>query len=1540
MNLLSIHPKDSETCDSPGSFLRVLIAMPLFLLAPIFIAFGVDAPPDATSISPASDIHRFRVTEMVQMMVHSKINTPPTHLVAPFSNEFQLFLCPENIKVACSSSLDPQVTGTPQFSGFCADVSLAYTDTVISTTCPTIISRNWTLGDACGNESQCAQLITILDNTPPVLIMPETISGQVSCELINIESAIEFSQGNQNNGFLQEASTLFQSLNLIPEGSTDDCGDSFWAESGIEVLVGDCAYQLTLVCYFVATDECGNTSPALFTSITIADDTAPVMIQSVQEFEAVNCDAVPVPIAPAYTDNCDPAPTVALLEEIIPGDCPQSYTIQRVWLASDACGNTASDTLYITVSDNTPPSLLNLPADTIIACGESTNQPLVSVLDNCDPTASLEFYESVIPGICENNYTIIRTWKSKDACGNESKHQQTVQVIDDVAPNILSAPVDLLVTCAEEVPAPLVAIAYDECSGLMRSAGISTTQPGACPNQFVIERTWTFEDACSNVSSISQIITVSDTIAPELTVPAQVEFTCTLGELAEATAVDNCLETPVITFEDIPALDSNGYGLVQRIWTATDACGNVSSESQQISIVDDEAPVVICMDHSIYLDMNGTAEIGLEQFEPGVSDNCGIASLSLSKQEFDCTDIGENVVTLTAVDHAGNYGNCTAVITVQDTISPVALCKNVAVFLNSAGEASVTSAHVDDGSFDNCGVSELMIIAGKSTYSCSDELMNFVLTLSVSDESGNMSTCTSSVQVAISTDEDGDNVGDNCDLCYGDDATGDSDSDGICNDADLCPFYPDLIDGDSCTDLNGNEGVLQDCECHPGPLMVCTSPDACNYWDPENFPGLTEGIDYIISPEICTEPFACYTCQGTEGYGNGTLEINPEDDTNNNGICDNEEPSGCTSSSACNYSPAAAVDNGSCIEPEANCILCISSFPYFIFIDSDGDGVCNAQEIPGCTNVWACNFNPEATQNNGSCTFAEAGCSACMNGQSVPTDTDNDGVPDCEELFGCTNPLACNFNTDASEDNGSCITPEPNCSACAQVLGQWLLIPIDSDNDGICNADELSGCTVIFACNYNPEATNNDNSCIVPVANCTVCADDGLSLLIVDSDFDGICNAQELPGCTNPVACNYNPLATDNNGSCLVPVQGCTLCIGNFLVLQDADNDGICNASEIPGCTDPEAVNYDPAATDENGSCMYVISGCTDPAASNFNPSATENDGNCVYIIAGCTDPNANNFSAVAQTDDGSCNYLNCPNPRTLPYCARFNANNLSGFSQAQSPADHFDWLIQTGSTPSEGTGPESGQGMYGGYLYMEASEPNNPFKKAIVKSPCIDLGESASPALSFSYHMWGSYVGKLFVEITTNGITWEIIWMKQGDQGNQWITEEVSLNDYAGQFIRIRFRGVTSHGWQGDIAIDEICIGTSPETAAIGGYEASTQLLYESLDELTINEKQAPEMDAYQSKDPYMQVYPNPSGSLNNITMRVSGLQIFEPLLYITVQDLSGRVLMQQSLKNDRSAEELLIIPEFDRALPSGLYLLSVTDGVLSITEKIVLSD
>lgn len=105
------------------------------------------------------------------------------------------------------------------------------------------------------------------------------------------------------------------------------------------------------------------------------------------------------------------------------------------------------------------------------------------------------------------------------------------------------------------------------------------------------------------------------------------------------------------------------------------------------------------------------------------------------------------------------------------------------------------------------------------------------------------------------------------------------------------------------------------------------------------------------------------------------------------------------------------------------------------------------------------------------------------------------------------------------------------------------------------------------------------------------------------------CTAENL-GCKDENACNYNPAATIENGSCNY-AETYYDCNGNCI--NDSDGDGVCDELEILGCTDEFAINYSTIATENDGSCIYVVNGCTNTNACNWNSEANMDDGSCLY---------------------------------------------------------------------------------------------------------------------------------------------------------------------------------------------------------------------------------------------------------------------------------------------------------------------------------------
>ena len=167
------------------------------------------------------------------------------------------------------------------------------------------------------------------------------------------------------------------------------------------------------------------------------------------------------------------------------------------------------------------------------------------------------------------------------------------------------------------------------------------------------------------------------------------------------------------------------------------------------------------------------------------------------------------------------------------------------------------------------------------------------------------------------------------------------------------------------------------------------------------------------------------------------------------------------------------------------------------------------------------------------------------------------------------------------------------------------------------------------------------------------------------------------PGCTNPVAINYNAAATIDDGSCISPVPGCTdITAINYNALANVD-DGSCT---IPGCTDNNpatnggvASNYDPNATVDDGSCLYVVLGCTDNTACNFDPLANTDDGSCLTIW-GCMDMTACNYNVTAVCDLGNCTYSGCNDILACNYDATAGCLDLGSCNYcADQAADNYN---------------------------------------------------------------------------------------------------------------------------------------------------------------------------------------------------------------------------------------------------------------------------
>ena len=161
-------------------------------------------------------------------------------------------------------------------------------------------------------------------------------------------------------------------------------------------------------------------------------------------------------------------------------------------------------------------------------------------------------------------------------------------------------------------------------------------------------------------------------------------------------------------------------------------------------LAQDNPPTAVCQDITVQLDASGNAVITASDVDGGSTDDMGPPTLTIDNDTFSCTDLGPNIVTLTATDSIGQTDSCTATVTIEDNIPPTATCQDITIQLDASGNASITANDVDNGSGDNCAVA--MLSVSPNTFDCSNVGTNNV-TLTITDTSGNSSSCVAVVTV-------------------------------------------------------------------------------------------------------------------------------------------------------------------------------------------------------------------------------------------------------------------------------------------------------------------------------------------------------------------------------------------------------------------------------------------------------------------------------------------------------------------------------------------------------------------------------------------------------------------------------------------------------------------------------------------------------------------------------------------------------------------------------------------------------------------------
>jgi hypothetical protein len=568
-------------------------------------------------------------------------------------NQAPVITCPANAVLPAGTPPTPNNTGNPTASDNCTptpQIALAFSDQSSGTGCAQVIQRTWTATDLAGNAASCVQTISYSDTQAPVITCPANAV---------LPAGTPPTPNNTGNPTASDNCTPTPQIALAFSDQSTGTG---------------CAQVIQRT--WTATDQAGNAASCVQT-ISYSDTQAPVITCPANAVLPAGTPPTPNNTGnPTASDNCTPTPQIALAfsDQSTGTGCAQ--VIQRTWTATDQAGNAASCVQTISYSDTQAP-VITCPANAVLPAGtpptpNNTGNPTAS--DNCTPTPqiALTFSDQSSGTGCAQ--VIQRTWTATDLAGNTASCVQTISYSDTQAP-VITCPANAVLP-AGTPPTPNNTgnpTATDNCTPTPQIALAFSDQSSGTGCAQVIQRTWTATDQAGNAASCVQTISFSDTQAPTITCPAPATRPCGSSldpsQTGSPTAVDNCTLPPQITFSFADQGGGTGCGqTIMRLWTATDASGNASNCTQQIQVIDLEAPIILCPPN-ITVSCGQHLDIGITG-TPVVNDACGNPVEVVFSDDLSEFNNCEGLITRTwlSVDICGNSSSCQQLIFVTLTL--------------------------------------------------------------------------------------------------------------------------------------------------------------------------------------------------------------------------------------------------------------------------------------------------------------------------------------------------------------------------------------------------------------------------------------------------------------------------------------------------------------------------------------------------------------------------------------------------------------------------------------------------------------------------------------------------------------------------------------------------------------------------------------------------------------------------------------------------------------------------------------------------------
>ena len=537
----------------------------------------------------------------------------------------------------------------------------------------------WTVTDDAGNTATDTQKVTVEDNEVPTITAPADLvidSDTGSCEATNVS--------------------------LGSSTTNDNCGvDSVVNNAPASFPLGETTVTWTV------TDDAGNSATDT-QKVTIEDNEVPTITAPadlVIDSDTGSCEATNVSLGSSTTnDNCG--------VDSVENDAPASFPLGETtitWTVTDDAGNTATDTQTVTVEDNEVPTI-TAPADLVIdsdtgSC-DATNVSLGSSTtnDNC----GVDSVENDAPSAFPLGVTTV-TWTVTDDAGNSATDTQTVTVEDNEVPTI-TAPADLVIDSDT-----------GSCDATNVSLGSSTTNDNCgvnsvendAPTAFPLGEitvTWTVTDDAGNIATDTQKVTVEDNEVPTITAPADLVIDSDTGScdatnvsLGSSTTNDNCGVDSVEN--DAPV--SFPLGETTVTWTVTDDAGNIATDTQKVTVEDNEAPTITApADLVLDSDTGSCDATNVSLGSSTTNDNCGVKSvINDAPSTF---PLGTTTVTWTVTDNADNISTDTQTVTVEDNELPTIIAPDDLIVDTDFDQCSASAINLGTpATNDNCGIKEV-----------------------------------------------------------------------------------------------------------------------------------------------------------------------------------------------------------------------------------------------------------------------------------------------------------------------------------------------------------------------------------------------------------------------------------------------------------------------------------------------------------------------------------------------------------------------------------------------------------------------------------------------------------------------------------------------------------------------------------------------------------------------------------------------------------------------------------------------------------------